>query len=163
MAYQVLISAIKVGNIASDGGVATAFASLGNTRKDTLTFNTTQPTKQKVFVEEQDSPILNVTTEAGSTTMSWSLVDWDSDVLVDLWGGAVVDDQWQEPATLPTVEKSLRIEPRQGKPFIFPRCEITAQIEYDTTGKIFQIAVTAEKLAPTLVGTPAFMWGDPTE
>ena len=161
MNYQVLINAIKVGAIAPDGGEATVYAPLGRTRKDTLTFNVTAPTKQKIFVEEQKTPILNVTTEEGTTQMQWKLVDWDNDVLTGLWGGAVVNGQWQEPDVLPTIEKSLRIEPKTGKPFIYPRCEITAQIEYDTTGKIFQIAVTAEKLQPDKTGVPAFMWGDP--
>jgi hypothetical protein len=161
MNYQVLINAIKVGDIAPDGGVATVFAALGRTRKDTLTFNVTQPTKQKIFVEEQKSPILNVTTEEGTMNMQWKLTDWDADLLVSLWGGSVVNGQWQEPDVQPVIEKSLRIEPRTGKPFIFPRCEITAQIEYDTTGKLFQIIVTAEKLQPDKAGTPAFMWGDP--
>jgi hypothetical protein len=162
MNYQVLINAIKVGDIASDGGIATSFAPLGRTRKDTLTFNVTAPTKQKIFVEEQKNPILNVTTEEGTLQMQWTLVDWDNAVMLALWGGAVVNGQWQEPDTLPVIEKSLRIEPKTGKPFIYPRCEITAQIEYDTTGKIFQIVVTAEKLQPDKAGVSAFMWGDPT-
>jgi hypothetical protein len=160
MNYQVLINAIKVGDIASNGGIATTFAALGNTRKDTLTFNPTAPTFEKIKVEEKDSPILNVTTDPGGLQIQWTLTDWDADILVELWGGTVVNDQWQEPDTLPIVEKSLRIEPKQGKPFIFPRCQLTAQIQYDTTGKIFQIVVTAEKLQPTKSGTPAFMWGD---
>ncbi|MDR1454109.1 MAG: hypothetical protein LBJ01_00500 [Tannerella sp.] len=163
MNYQVLINAIKVGIIASDGGVATSFAALGNTRKDTLSFNTTAPTFQKIMVEERDTPILNVMTDPGGLQMQWALTDWDADILTALWGGTVVDEQWLEPAILPTVEKSLRIEPRQGKPFIYPRVQLTAQIQYDTTGKIFQIQVTADKLQPMKAGTPAFMWGDPEE
>jgi hypothetical protein len=100
-------------------------------------------------------------TDPGGLQLQWSLTDWDADVLTALWGGTVVDEQWQEPAVLPTVEKSLRIEPREGKPFIYPRVQLTAQIQYDTTGKIFQIQVTADKLQPAKAGTPAFMWGDP--
>ncbi|MDR2764745.1 MAG: hypothetical protein LBB90_06900 [Tannerella sp.] len=161
MNYQVQINAIKLGEIAGDGGVATTFAALGDTRKDTLTFNPTAPTFQKILVEEQDTPILNVMTEPGGLQITWMLTDWDATILTGLWGGTTVSGQWQEPAILPTVERSLRIEPRTGKPFIYPRCQITAQIQYDTTGKIFQIAVTAEKLQPTKSGTPAFMWGDP--
>lgn len=160
MNYQVLINAIKVGEIAADGGVATAFAALGRTRKDTLAFNVTQPTFQKIMVEEQDTPVLNVMTEPGGLQIQWTLVDWDTDVLTSLWGGAVVNGQWQEPDAVPIVEKSLRIEPKAGKPFIYPRVQLTAQIAYDTTGKIFQIAVTADKLQPLKAGTPAFMWGD---
>jgi hypothetical protein len=158
--FQVLINAIKFGEIANDGGVASTFAELGRVRKDTLNFNPQPPTKEKIFVEEQDSPVLSVTTAAATLTMSFSIVDWSPEILQALWGGTVVGDQWQEPAVLPTVEKSLRIEPRVGKPFIYPRCEITANIEYDTTGKIFQIAVSAEKLQPNKVGEPALMIGD---
>ena len=53
MNYQVLINAIKLGEMDSDGGVATTFAALGKTRKDTLTFNTTAPTFQKITVEDR--------------------------------------------------------------------------------------------------------------
>ena len=95
--------------------------------------------------------------------ITWNVTDWDTDILQELWGGTVVDGQWREPALIPTIERSLRIEPRQGKPFIYPRVQLTAQIQYDTTGKILQIAVTADKLAPMKAGTPAFLWGDPDE
>jgi hypothetical protein len=162
MNYQVKIKAIEVGDIESDGGVATTFAALGNTRRDTLAFNPTAPTFEKIHVEEQDTPVLNVMTDAGGLQLAWTLVDWDADVLTELWGGTTVNGQWQEPDIIPTVEKSLRIEPREGKPFIYPRVQLSAQIQYDTTGKLFQIAVTAEKLQPGKAGTPAFMWGEQT-
>jgi hypothetical protein len=137
MNYQVKIKAIEVGDIESDGGVATTFAALGNTRRDTLAFNPTAPTFEKIHVEEQDTPVLNVMTGTGGLQLNRTLVDRDADVLTELWGGTVVNGQWQEPDIIPTVEKSLRIEPRQGRPFIFPRVQLLVQIQYDTTGKAF--------------------------
>jgi hypothetical protein len=159
--YQLLIKNILVGTIASDGGVATVFASLGYTRKDTLVYNTTAPTFQPIEAEEIDTPALNVKTASEKVQIQWNIFQWDVDVLTSIWGGTVVDGQWQAPDASPTVEKSLRIEPRDGKPFIYPRVQLTAQVQYDTTGKIFQIAMSADVLQPLKAGTPSWMWGDP--
>ncbi|MDR1332182.1 MAG: hypothetical protein LBK07_08780, partial [Tannerella sp.] len=71
------------------------------------------------------------------------------------------DGQWQKPAIIPVVEKSLRIEPKAGKPFIFPRCQISGQMGYDTTKKVFTIAISAEVLQPAKTGVSSFMFGDP--
>jgi hypothetical protein len=163
MGLQIGVKAIKVANIAADGGLGTQFAPLSRTRKGTLTFNPTKATKEKILVEEQKAPIANVTTTEATLSMSWTLTDWDVNTAQNLWGGAVVNGQWQEPDVLPVVERSLRIEPEQGKPFIYPRVELSGDIAYDNTGRMFQIEVTAEKLQPEKEGQSAFLWGDTTE
>jgi hypothetical protein len=153
------IFGIQVGAIQTDGGVATAFAALGRTREGTLAFNATDDQTQDINVEEQDDPVDQTITTKGTLDISWSMVDWDADVLQSVFGGTVVNDVWQAPDQSPTVEKSLKITPRDGNPFTYPRVKMTGKVNYDSTGKIFQIDVTCRKLQPTKAGTPNFMWG----
>jgi len=156
------IFGIKFGDIASDGGIATSFAALGRTREGTLAFNVTDPQTQDITVEEQDDPVMQTETAKGTTDASWSMVDWENAVMMSIFGGAVVNGQWQAPDKSPKIEKSLRIEPEAGNAFIYPRVKVTAKVNYDSSGKIFQIDITCRKLQPEKAGTPSFMWGDPT-
>jgi hypothetical protein len=154
------IFGIEVGEIAPDGGVATSFAALGRTREGTLAFNAADDQTQDIMVEEQDDPVMQTVTSKGTLDVSWSMVDWDADVMTALFGGSVVNDQWQAPDQSPTVEKSLKIRPKDGKPFIYPRVKMTGKVNYDSQGKIFQLDVTCRKLKPEKVGQSAFMWGE---
>ena len=153
------IFGIEFGDIASDGGVATTFDALGRTRTGTLSFNVTDDQTQDITVEEQDDPIMQTVTTKGTTDISWSMVDWDTDIMLAIFGGTVVSGQWQAPDQTPTLEKSLRITPKDGNAFTFPRVKVTGKVNYDSTGKIFQIDVTCRKLKPEKVGTPSYMWG----
>jgi hypothetical protein len=156
------IFGIKFGDIAADGGIATGFAALGRTREGTLAFNASDDQTQDINVEEQDDPVMQTVTTKGTLDLNWSMVDWDNDVMISVFGGQVVNGQWQAPDQTPTVEKSLRVEPKDGKAFIYPRVKVTGKVNYDSTGKIFQIDITCRKLKPNKAGTPGFMWGDPT-
>ena len=155
------IQKIEFGEIAPDGGVATTFDALGRTREGTLSFNAADDQTQDINVEEQDDPVMQVVTTKGTLDIGWSMVDWDTDVMIALFGGSVVNNQWQAPDQSPTIEKSLKITPRDGKPFIYPRVKATAKVNYDSTGKIFQLDVTCRKLKPEKTGEPGFMWGEP--
>jgi len=151
---------IGFGTIASDGGVAPTFARLGRTREGTLAFNASDDQTQDINVEEQDDPIMQTVTTKGTLDISWSMVDWDDTILTSVLGGTVVNNQWQAPDQSPDVEKSLRVKPKSGKPFIYPRVKVTGKVNYDSTGKIFQLDITCRKLKPEKAGTPSFMWGE---
>jgi hypothetical protein len=158
--YCTGIFKIEFGDIPPDGGLAASFAALGYTREGTLAFNVTDDQTQDINVEELDDPIMQTVTTKGTTDISWSQVDWDNDVMLAYFGGAVVNNQWQAPEQSPTLEKALKITPKDGKPFIYPRVKVTAKVNYDSTGKIFQLDVTCRKLKPEKTGISAFMWGD---
>ena len=153
------IFGIEFGDIAMDGGVATTFATLGRTREGSLAFNASDDQTQDIMVEEQDDPVMQTVTSKGTLDVSWSMVDWDPDIMVAVFGGIVVGGQWQAPDQSPTLEQSLRITPKDGNAFTYPRVKVTGKVNYDSTGKIFQIDVTCRKLKPEKAGTPSFMWG----
>lgn len=157
---NIALEKLEVGSIAADGGVSTTFAALGRTFKDSASITQEDSEMHDFEVEEQDDPVASVLVKKGSTTIKWELIDWDVDVLETLWGGTVNAGVWHEPDVLPEVEQSVRLTPKIGKPFTYPRCKVTAKIEY-TAGRtgIARIIVTAKKLKPTKAGEPAFMWG----
>jgi hypothetical protein len=160
MAFLQKISKIECSDIAEDGGEGSTYAELGKTLRDTLAFNPTAATKQQVFSEENDDPELNVTTAAAILAIAWTVMEIDATVMQKLFGGSVVNGQWQAPAQVPTIEQSIKITPRVGQPFIFPRCEITADPNYDTSNKIFSLNVTATRLKPTKDGEPSWKFGE---
>ena len=155
------IFSIEFGDIAPDGGVATTFERWGRTRENTLAFSPSDAQTTDINVEEEDDPIDQVETSKKTLDISWSQVDWDDDVLISYFGGAVVNNQWQAPDQSPLVEKSLRIKPKSGKAFIYPRVKVTANENYDSSGKLFQLDIKCRKLKPEKAGVGAFMWGEP--
>lgn len=159
--YCTGIQKIEFGEIAVDGGCATTFDRLGDTRTGTLNINASDDQTQDITVEEKDDPIMQTVSTKGTQDISWSMVDWDNDILMAVFGGAVVNTQWQAPDQSPDVEKSLKITPRSGKPYIWPRVKTTAKVNYDSQGKIFQLDVTCRKLKPAKAGVSSFMWGEP--
>ena len=154
------IKQIAFGDIEADGGEATTYDTLGRTREGTISFNAADDQTQDINVEEQDDPVMQVITTKGTLDISYSMVDWSDDILIALLGGSVVNNQWQAPEQSPTIEKSFKITPRDGNPFIYPRVKVTTKVNYDSTGKIFQLDVTCRKLKPTKAGEPGFKWGE---
>lgn len=157
---NIALEKLEVGDIAADGDVATTFEALGRTFKDTASITQEDNETHDFEVEEEDEPIASVLVKKGATTIQWELVDWDVAVLQKLWGGTVSGGIWSEPEILPEVEQSVRLTPKIGQPFTYPRCKLTAKIEYEAnrTG-IARIIVQAKKLKPTKDGVAAFMWG----
>ncbi len=80
---------LEVGDIESDGGVATSFAALGRTFKDTASITQEDAETFEFECEEEDEPIASVLVKKGVTTIKWELVDWDASVLQKLFGGSV--------------------------------------------------------------------------
>jgi len=159
--FQVGISAIKWGNLASDGDVAPTFEEVGNTYKNVLSMNTTDDTTEDVYIEEADDPVLTVTTQKGYQELTWQTIDWTTDKLVAVFGGTVVNDQWKADANAPIVEKSLRIEPREGNPYIYPRVRLYPTVTKENSGAgLWLLNIRARVMKPTKAGVPTWMWGD---
>ena len=156
------MSSIVVGSIEADGGTSQSMTPLGRTSRETASITQEGNTIQDFLVEEQDDPAESVLVEKGATTIQWDVVDFDPLQMQRVWGGEVVDDTWQEPEELPVVEMSLKLTPKIGRAFIYPRCSITAVLVYNATRTdIARIRVSAKKLRPEKEGLPAFIWGEP--
>lgn len=151
---------IEVGALEADGGESTAYEVLGNTLKDSASITQEDNETHEFEVEEEDEPIGSVLVKKGTTTIKWELVEWEASLLVKLFGGTATAGVWEEPDQMTEPERSIRITPRVGNPFTYPRCKLNCKIEYEAnrTG-IARIVVSAKKLKPTKAGEPAFKWG----
>jgi len=156
------MASIVMGDLAADGGLSTGMTPLGRTYRETASITQADNSVQDFLVEEQDDPIESIVTAKGSTTIVWDVVDFDPEEMKRVWGGEVVDDTWHEPEELPVVEQSVKLTPKIGRPFTYPRCSISAVLVYNATRTdIARIRVTARKLKPEKEGLPAFIWGEP--
>jgi|LSPZ01.1.fsa_nt_gi hypothetical protein len=151
---------IEVGELAGDGDLSTALASLGGTFKESCKITQDDNETFDFEIEEQDDPIESVVTKKGATTIEWAVVDFEPATLQKVWGGEVVDGKWEEPETIPEKELSVRVTPKTGSPFTYPRCKVNAKLDYEATRTgIAKIVVRARKMKPVKEGVPAFIWG----
>ena len=154
------LQSLEFGDIPADGGMAATMAPWSRTFKESASIAQEDNETHEFEVEEEDDPIESVLVKKGTTTITASLVDYDPEMLQKAFGGAVVDDKWEEPDVVPEIEQSVRLTPRIGKPFSYPRCKITAKIEYNATRTdIAKVVVVAKKLKPAKAGVAAFAWG----
>lgn len=78
--------AIKVGDVGASGGMGSSLAVLGNTKEGTANFSMEAASKTNLMVEESDYPIFIKKTQ-GLSTLKFSVVDPDADILVKVLGG----------------------------------------------------------------------------
>jgi hypothetical protein len=152
--YTLGLTTIQFSAIASDGGVGTSFSTLGQTYENTCVLATDDPETTEFFIEESDTPVVSSSKE-GKTTLKFSVADPDIDTLTELLGGTVTgvspNRVWKAPATLPTVERSIKLTPKQGfANFTIARASISAKMNSTFSKKnLFLIEVTATVLTPT--------------
>jgi hypothetical protein len=154
---------IEVGDIAGDGGVATTFAALGKTYKDTADLQGAEPAVFEHYSEESDDPEEIVETK-GKVTVKWSIFDTDADTLVKVLGGTSTGTApnkiWSDGGTAPSVEKSIKITPKAGKIVTIVRAKLTAKPNYKLTKNgIFMVDIIATVLTPTKAATPSWTVG----
>jgi hypothetical protein len=92
---------IKLGNIASDGGMGTSLTTVGDTVKDSCVFNESDPTKTEFFIEESDDPVESFVSQKGIETIAWSTYNTSSENMARLFGG--VNTPFKTVATFGTV------------------------------------------------------------
>ncbi|GHV32129.1 hypothetical protein FACS1894177_07830 [Bacteroidia bacterium] len=156
------MTSLLVGDLAADGGPAIVLESLGRTYRETASITQEDNQTEDFLVEEEDDPIESIVTQKGATKIVWDVVDFDPEVMQKVWGGEIVDDQWNEPDEMPEVEKTVRLIPKIGEMFTYPRCKLSAVLVYNATRTdIARIRVTAKKLKPAKAGVSAFIYGNP--
>ena len=156
------MTSIVAGPPAPDGGISTTMTPFGRTYRETASITQEDNQTQDFLVEEQDDPVESILLQKGATSIAWDVVDFDPLEMKRIWGGEVINDSWHEPENLPTIEMSVKLTPKIGRPFIYPRCSLTAILVYNATRKdIARIRITAKKMTPEKAGLAAFIWGEP--
>lgn len=151
------VAKIELAPIASDGGMGTAFKTLGETMLGTLKINMEDGTTTDFNVEEYDEPIFTRTTK-GAMSFDFDVANPDADTLVEVGAGTKDEDgNYIPPINHVVVERSLRITPEVGFGFDVVRTLITYKITTDM-GKdsLMGVSVNAKVLRPTKANTPSF-------
>ena len=148
------LSKIEIGAIAEDGGMGASLAQLGYTREDSCSLTQEDPTTNEFFAEEVDDPVISIS-KAGKYTFAFSIMDPSVSVLADLMGGTATtaSDKWDAPSGAVTIEKSVKITPKQGFIFEIPRMSIVAKWNAPLSKTdIVTIECTGTVMAPTKEG-----------
>ena len=151
--YTLGLSKIEIGDIAEGGGMGATLEQLGYTLQDSCSMTQEDPQSSEFFAEEVDDPVLSID-RGGKTTFNFSIMNPDPIVLKKLLGGEAV---WNAPNTMPVIEKSVKITPKQGLEFSIPRMKLVAKINGQfSRSNVFVIEVVGTVLVPT-DGTTAKM------
>ncbi|WP_337043862.1 hypothetical protein [Emticicia sp. 17c] len=152
------LSKIEIGDIATDKGMGTELAVIGQTAEGSCTIETAEPEVTEFYVEESDSPV-HTALKAGLTTITFQLAAPDLQQCVDVFGGAITGTgtaaTWNYPGNAVNLEKSVKITPKEGIVFRIPRGKITARF----TGQFgradtLKVEVSITVLQPEKAGTP---------
>lgn len=154
--YTLGIASIQVGAIAGDGGPGTTLAALGKTYQDSCRLTQEDPTTTEFFSEEDEDAVFTKT-KKGKTTLTFQIMDADTDTLVKVFGGTATgtspNKTWNAPNTTPTIEQTVKVTPQNGMTLVIPRGSITAKLngEFSRQG-LFLIDVVVTVLTPTKAG-----------
>lgn len=88
--YKLGLVNMKMGSIAADGGAGLTLAAVGDTVAGTAKMDTTEASLTDFKIEESDSPVMSIKTEADKITVTWSTYNNDADTLVKMFGGTKV-------------------------------------------------------------------------
>ena len=147
---------IEIGDLATDGGVATSFASLGYTEEGSTQLSWDDPSETEFYVEELDAPI-HIATKAGKKKITFKVANPDEDTLVSVMGGTKTGTGatavYKYPDNVVEIEKSIKFTPESGMGLILTRCKITAKLS-SALGRtsLMGVEVTGTLLQPTKAG-----------
>ena len=154
------LTSIKVGSIASDGGMSTSLAILGVTEEGSATFTKEADEVKEFFCEESDDPI-EIVSKKGKTIVEWSIVDFTPATLEKVLGGTVdvsvpLVPVWKAPDVSAQIEKSIEIVTKKGVKIEIPRALINASVDLSLgKDKLGAIKIKATVLTPTKAATPS--------
>jgi hypothetical protein len=165
--YKLGLVSIAIADIAGDGGPGTVFTAVGDTVAGTAALTTEEAQKTDFKIEESDSPVLSIKTEADTMNLVWSTFAYDAATLQKMFGGTVVPaasgvgDTWNAPDSIPEIEKTIKITWKQGGTVTIPRAKITASLNMAfKRDSLSQIDISATVLQPTKAGVPRMIVQD---
>ncbi|MHA4844415.1 hypothetical protein ACX0G7_09635 [Flavitalea antarctica] len=157
--YKLGLVNIKMGDVAGDGGMGTSLAAVGDTVAGTAVLTTEEAQTTDFKIEESDSPVMSIKTEADSMNLAWSTYANDAATLEKLFGGTIVaaaggtGELWKAPDSIPEIEASIEVEWKQGGKLRIARAKVTAALNMSfKRDTLSQIDITASILQPTKVG-----------
>lgn len=153
------LSKVEIGAIAVDGGMSTSLAAVGYTKEDSCTFITEAPTENERYAEEVDDPV-KVFRKTGKSVLTFILLSPDADQLAAVLGGTVTGTTpkiWSAPDNVPSIERSVKVTPREGGILSIVRGSLVAvtNAQFTKAGN-YEVEVKVTVLQPTKAATAKF-------
>lgn len=154
------IAAIALGAIAPDGGMGQTLKSLGLTEEGSCKLTFEEAEKTEFFVEEFDTAF-HTEYKQGGIRITYTIINPSVDTMVEVLGGTKtgsgVNAVYNAPDKAVQNEKSMKITPRVGLGFEFPRVAVTGKMSSDMGRKsLLKLEVTCDVLQPTKEGLGRF-------
>jgi hypothetical protein len=154
------LAAFEIGDIESDGGIATTWTSLGLIAEGSASFNQADGTKTQFFAEQLDLPVFE-TVKQGEQSFNFSLGFADFTQIQKVMGGTIsgsgINQKWSAPAQIPVIHSSIRIVPTSGLVLNICKASFSAKISggFSKTDNM-KIEVVATILSPDKAGEPPY-------
>lgn len=164
ISYGLLVSGLKLGEIAPDGGLSTAMVSPGKVMKDTIEVNPGADTDTDFTEEGSDDPFF-VSTVVAPETGTFDIGTYEKEVIADLCGGTVTGEgaaavYARSVGKPPIVYKSLELQPQVGDKWTYPRVKLNAKlVGRFRQGELNVVRVTFKVMQPTKAGVAPFYLG----
>lgn len=124
------LAKIEVAPLGVDGAMGSPLAQIGYTAEGSCTIETADPELTDFFAEEQDEPV-HTASKMAVTTITFQLAAPDLAQCESVFGGNITGTGsaavWNYPSSFETIEKSVKITPKEGLIFSIPRAKITAK------------------------------------
>lgn len=164
VSYGLLVSGLKLGTIAVDGGISTALTSPGKVMKDTIEINPGSDTDTEFKEEGSDEPFF-ISTENGVESGVFDIGTFDKEVIADLCGGTVTGADAaavysRSRDKVPPIYKTLELQPQVGDKWTYPRVKISAKlIGRFRNGELNVVRVNFKVMLPTKATVDPFYLG----
>lgn len=152
------LSEVQVGNIAADGGEATAYSKIGKTYQNTCKMVQEKADVTEHYEEGQSAPEVRKKKKK-VPILTFSIMDPDCTFLKAYMGGTVTgtgdDQEWSWSDTDEDIEASIRVIPEVGLVYTIPRADIEAVLNADMSSQgINLVDFTVTPLKPKKAGVP---------
>jgi len=147
------LQTLKMGDVGTSGGMGTSLTEIGKIVRDTCDLVMDDPQMNDIMSEQSDDPE-EVITVKGTTTLKFSIMTMDPNVLVRVLGGSVSgtapNTSWNAPDTAPEIEQSIEITTKTGAKIQIPRAKVIGKINYQfRRNDVLKVDVTCRVLQPT--------------
>lgn len=153
------LKALKIGDVAVDGGMGTSLAVIAYTEKDSAKIVTTDPELKEFFVEEVTDPIEVIVTKPSVMTLELSIHDVAPATLVKVLGGAATGTPavYTPPTTTTDIEKSIEITTLTDHVVKIVRAKIVANFDWSLNRQeLSRVKIKATVLAPQKADTAPY-------
>ena len=151
------LKAALFGDVNKEGDMPAEMKQLARTMKGTASFTTEADTVTNFYCEEEPT----VPVETGLKQVKLNLMEWDNDVLVEVFGGSIAKaqevtiegkkytvDTFKAPRDVVQIEKALRVLTRYNVVIDIPRAKILARFIWNLAAdQIAQIEITATAMS----------------